>query len=66
MKLIYNNTETELAEGTTLETFIKDRGIAVQGSAAAVDEEIVPKTQWKDFVLKDGMHLDVFSLVAGG
>lgn len=66
MKIIYNNQETEISEGMTLADFIAAKAIPVQGSAAAVDEEIVPKKQWQDFVLKDGMRLDVFSLVAGG
>lgn len=66
MQIIFNNQSVELTEGTTLEAFISQKNIKSEGSAAAVDEEIVPKKQWGNFVLHDGMRLDVFSLVAGG
>ncbi|MCI6797381.1 MAG: sulfur carrier protein ThiS [Succinatimonas sp.] len=66
MQIIYNHEPIEVPEGQTLKLFLEARGVATYGCAAACDEEIIPKTMWESFTLKEGMKLDVFSLVAGG
>ena len=66
MHIVFNGKDMEVASDATLKSFLEDAKISIEGSAAACDEEIVPKGQWSTFVLKEGMHIDVFSLVAGG
>ena len=66
MQIVFNGERVELKDATSLKKFLEDRGIPCDGTAAACDEEIVPKSQWDSFLLKDGVKLDVFNLVAGG
>lgn len=66
MKINFNGQTIEIAENTTLLCFVKDKGIVIDGSAASVNDSIVPKSTWSTFVLLEGMKVDVFTLVAGG
>jgi sulfur carrier protein len=66
MRIVFNGKEREVREGQTLKELCEELGIKPEGAAAACGGEIVPKTSWNDFALKDGMEIDVFSLVAGG
>lgn len=66
MKIFFNGEELEVSNGLSLAQFIKDMGLTPDGTACAVDEQIIPKATWDKFKLEENMHLDVFTLVAGG
>lgn len=66
MKIIYNGTSLEIKENLSLSIFISELKLETKTIAAAVDEQIVPKKNWENFILKEGMNLDIFNLVAGG
>ncbi len=66
MQIIFNGSTQELAAAMSLQQFLQERGIQANGTACAVNQEIVPKSEWPAFMLTDGMQVDVFSLVAGG
>ena len=66
MKIVFNGSSREVSEGKTLMDLCAELGINPEGAAAACAGEVIPKTSWKNFELKDGMEIDVFSLVAGG
>ncbi len=67
MKIIYNGEAREVRDGLSLGEFIiDDLKLVPEGTAVAVDGAIVKKTQWQSFMLKEGMNVDVFSMVAGG
>ncbi len=66
MEIVFNGQEVAVAPDTCLKKFLEDQGFTSQGVAVACDDEIVPKSKWDEFLLKDGIKLDVFNLVAGG
>ena len=66
MKIIYQDQELELEQELSLAAFVKAQGLEEKGIAAAVNDEIVPKREWSEFRLKEGMRVDIFNLVAGG
>lgn len=66
MKITYNGNEIEIREGTSLGDFISEQKLQLDGLAAAVDEEIIPKSSFNEYLLKDGAKLDIFKMVAGG
>lgn len=66
MKIIYNGTSLEIKENLSLSILISELKLETKTIAAAVDEQIVPKKNWENFILKEGMNLDIFKLVAGG
>lgn len=53
-------------EGCTLEALVQQQKLSLDGLAVAIDEKIIPKSQFSSFVLKEGMKVDIFTLVAGG
>ncbi len=53
-------------EGMTLDRFIEDLNIPIQGLAIAINYEVVPKNRWNETVLKDGVALLMIHAVSGG
>ena len=45
MQVFVNNKEVD-TQATTLSTLIEQLGMPAQGVAAAVDNKMVPRTQW--------------------
>lgn len=37
-----------------------------QGIAIAINQDVVPKTQWTETTLNDGDDVSVFTMIAGG
>ena len=66
MQIKFNGKLQEISNEMSLQQFLTERGIPADGTACAVNEEIVAKAGWADFMLQDGMQVYVFSLVAGG
>lgn len=66
MQIVFNGDRVEIDPDISLKKFLESKNFASQGVAASCDDEIIPKSQWDSFILKEGMKLDVFSLVAGG
>ena len=61
-----NNVSYEVAEGTTLDLFIKNLEIQIQGMAVAINYEVIPKSEWLETMLTDGMELIMIHAVSGG
>lgn len=37
-----------------------------QGIAIAINQDVIPKTQWTETILNDGDDVSVFTMIAGG
>jgi thiamine biosynthesis protein ThiS len=61
-----NGESRELATGTTLDTLVADLTAAATGVAAAVNESVVPRSQWSGTLLDDGDRVEVLTAVQGG
>jgi thiamine biosynthesis protein ThiS len=61
-----NGESRELATGTTLDTLVADLTAAPSGVAAAVNEAVVPRSQWSGTLLDDGDRVEVLTAVQGG
>lgn len=66
MQITVNGQAHEVAEGATLSDLLASLKIALDGTAVAVNDEIVPKSRFGEFALSANMRIDIFSLVAGG
>ena len=53
-------------QATTLSTLIEQLGMPAQGVAAAVDNKMVPRTQWADFPLTAGAKITIIKAACGG
>ena len=65
MQVFVNNKEVD-TQATTLSTLIEQLGMPAQGVAAAVDNEMVPRTQWADFPLAAGAKVTIIKAACGG
>jgi sulfur carrier protein len=67
MKVEINNHEVVVAEDvTTLSQLLNQEGFSGVGQAVAVNNRVVPRTQWDSFAIEDGMKLTVIRAVCGG
>ena len=61
-----NDKRYNVAEGATLDVFIESLDIQIQGVAIAINYEVIPKNEWCEVTLTDGMALMMIHAVSGG
>lgn len=67
MKVEINHQEVEVAEGcATLAQLLAKEGFTGIGQAVAVDNAVVPKSAWGEFMLAEGMKITVIRAMCGG
>lgn len=66
MKLTLNGEAREVADGTTLEALLDALGIRRDGSAVALNDDVVPRVRYARTTLHDGDRLEIIVAVAGG
>ncbi|MDO4163654.1 MAG: sulfur carrier protein ThiS [Bacteroides sp.] len=65
MKLSVNSQEVE-TQATTLSQLIEELSLPVQGIAVAVDNQLVPRTEWADTPLSEGIAIVIIKAACGG
>ena len=66
MNIELNGEPRSLAAGTTLTELIESMAGSTRGSAAVVDDEVVPRGSWPAFALRDGQRVELITAVQGG
>jgi sulfur carrier protein len=66
MEVKLNDKSYEVASGTTLEQFVNSLNLPMQGIAVAIDYEVVPRREWAETLLTDGISLMLIQAVSGG
>jgi sulfur carrier protein len=66
MKLNLNGTPRDVDEGATLVELIRTIAGSTRGSAVVVDGDVVPRSQWPDYALRDGQAVELITAVPGG
>ena len=68
MKIFVNGKEVTAKEGETLQTLLKSFSIMDDdsGAAVAVNEEVIPKTNWNTYILKNENRIEIVRAVQGG
>jgi sulfur carrier protein len=63
-----NGTPTEVAEGATVQSVVKELGADTgrRGIAVAVNAEVVPRSEWETRRLSDGVRVEVVTAIQGG
>ena len=65
ISIVFNGKNIEVEEGTSLQAFtgkyLKEDKFAIE-----VDLEVVPKSLYHEFILKDGMKIEAITFVGGG
>ncbi|MET7700161.1 sulfur carrier protein ThiS [Streptomyces sp. NPDC005485] len=66
MNVFVNGERQHLTEGTALDTLVATLSPAPSGIAAALNETVVPRGQWKSTPLCEGDRVEVLTAVQGG
>lgn len=66
MKVLVNNKEMELAEGSTVADLARQLELPAQGVAIALHNRMVPRTQWEEQTLQPGDSLVIIKAACGG
>ncbi len=67
MKLIVNGEEKNFNKETlTIKELVEELGIKVPNYAVAVGLEVIPKSEYETYKLKDGDKVEIVTFVGGG
>ena len=67
MKIEINGKEIVVeGDSITIGDLLSNCGIDGKGRAAAVGNRVVPKREWQEFIVEDGMKVTVIKAVCGG
>lgn len=65
MILILNGQPTDTS-ATTITELLDEQNIAADGTAVAVSEQVVPRSQWESTSLTEGAAMEILTAVQGG
>ena len=65
MKLKVNDKEVETG-ATNLSQFSQEQNLPTSGIAVAVNNRMIPRTEWDAFILNDGDSILIIKAVYGG
>ena len=65
MKLRVNDKEVETG-ATHLSHFIQEQNLPTTGIAVAVNNRMIPRTEWDSYVLNEGDNVLIIKAVCGG
>ena len=66
MNVTVNGRPREVVPGTTLHTLVSGETGGGRGGAAALDGDVVPRSQWPETALRDGSVVEIVTAVQGG
>ncbi|WP_338695709.1 sulfur carrier protein ThiS [Streptomyces sp. Q6] len=66
MNVSLNGEPRTVAAGATLDALVATLTSAHSGVAAALNETVVPRTQWSATALREGDRVEVLTAVQGG
>lgn len=64
--MVHINGKDEAADGMNLKDYLEQNGYSIDRIAVECNEEIVPKSQYDSWILKDKDVVEVVSFVGGG
>jgi sulfur carrier protein len=66
--IVLNGERTDLESGEALAVALARLGVEreARGVAVAVDGEIVPRSEWRSFTLREGARVEVLTAMQGG
>ena len=59
MKIYINQKEIEVQDNISVKELLDMQQIAIEGTAIAIDNKLVPKHDWNDRILTDGTKITI-------
>jgi sulfur carrier protein len=66
VRLTVNGTAREISDGTTLDALLGELGVRRDGTAVALNDDVVPRKHHATTTLQEGDRLEIIVAVAGG
>ncbi len=66
IQVTINNEVYQVEQKQCLANLLASLNINTVGCAIAIDDAIVPRSQWDDFPIKAGVSISLFQAIAGG
>ena len=66
MKIYINQKEIEVQDNISVKELLDMQQIAIEGTAIAIDNKLVPKNEWNDRLLTDGNKITIIRATFGG
>ena len=66
MKVILNNKSTFLDDGLTIKSLLNQIDMKQKYFAVEVNEQIVPKSNYDIFLIKEGDKIEIVTAIGGG
>jgi len=66
MKIRVNNAEMALHDGNTVRALITLTKSPMEGIAIAVNDSVVPRSQWDSFIIKENDDILIIKAARGG
>ena len=66
MTIQVNGESREVADGATLDSLLEDVGMRRDGTAVALNDDVVPRARHAATALREGDRLEIIVAVAGG
>lgn len=66
MTIEVNGTRREITDGATLQELLEWHAVPREGSAVAVNDDVVPRGRHGDTALQEGDRVEIIVAVAGG
>ncbi len=66
MKVQVNNKEVEIDSASTLTQLITQLELPSQGIAVAINNKMIPRTEWERFSLQENDNLVIIKAACGG
>ena len=66
MKIYINQKDIEVQDNISVKELLDMQQIAIEGTAIAIDNKLVPKNEWNDRILTDGNKITIIRATFGG
>ena len=66
MNILLNGEHCEVEGKSTLELLVADQGLAQARFAVEVNEEVVPRSEYETYQLREGDRVEIVRAIGGG
>ena len=66
MKIQVNEQALEVSENTNIEQLLLQLEKPLVGSAVAVNQKVITRSQWESYIISEGDNISLFQAIAGG
>ncbi|EOX8517785.1 sulfur carrier protein ThiS [Salmonella enterica] len=66
MRIQFNDEPMQCAEGQTVSELLTQLNQLKPGAALALNQQILPRERWQQYIVQEGDQILLFQVIAGG